>query len=94
MNKSASMESILALSPGVLASSQTRRRLCDGDNGRRWGEEQADSYIRGLMDFLTEAPAKRYMWRQVRRHESEGIYRVKYRHFIFFRKIADLRWVS
>jgi plasmid stabilization system protein ParE len=64
----------------------------------RWGEPQADTYIRGLhnhLDQLAEIPS---LWRPLEKrltltlNADHQIYVTRYRmHYVFFRKLSDNR---
>lgn len=67
-----------------------RRRLVEiwDYTEKTWGEEQADSYIKGLFADLDLIARRRSQWKTVQRSGFEGIYYAKYRrHFIFFRDL-------
>lgn len=55
-----------------------------------WGADEADTYVRGLIDAIHEASSIRYMWRPVEDEALSGIFFIRYRHhFIFFREFPD-----
>ncbi len=56
---------------------------------RAWGEEQADLYVRGLVEILNQAQSKRYQWRQVLDEALENVFFIRYRHhYLFFRELS------
>lgn len=57
---------------------------------RTWGEEQADRYVRGLIDSIHTAQSKRHQWRSVLDEALSGIFFIRYRHhFLFFRELSN-----
>lgn len=56
---------------------------------RKWGESQADRYIRGMFAAIHEAADSRHRWRPVIDEFLSGVYYIRYeRHFIFFRILS------
>ena len=56
----------------------------------RWGESQADAYLRGLFDFLGAAADRHYTWKRLSEGGFEGVYYLRYEHhFVFFRKLKE-----
>ena len=63
----------------------------------KWGEEQADKYIRELSDAIHKLPSCPHTWRPVRDRALKECFYVRYRHhYIFFRKLKkdDLGVIS
>lgn len=55
-----------------------------------WGEKQADSYVRGLVDTVNAAHRKRHQWRPVGDATLGEVFFIRYRHhYIFFRELTD-----
>jgi toxin ParE1/3/4 len=56
---------------------------------RTWGEEQADRYVRGLVDAIHDAHGKRHLWRRVVDKRLTGIYFIRFQHhYLFFRELS------
>ncbi len=56
---------------------------------KRFIEEQADNYVRGLYKAIDEAAKKKYLWRKIEHEELKGIYFVRYEHhYVFFRELT------
>jgi toxin ParE1/3/4 len=56
---------------------------------RTWGEEQADKYVRGLVDAINAAEGKRHQWRRVADESLSGVYFIRYQHhYLFFRELS------
>ncbi len=54
-----------------------------------WGENQADSYIRGLHRAMENAAGNRLVWRPVIHDELKGVFFIRYKkHYIFFRELS------
>lgn len=72
-----------------LRAAKSRLREIWDYTERTWGESQADSYVRGLVDAIDEASNSRHRWRPVMDEVLPGVYFIRYqRHFIFFRMLA------
>lgn len=57
---------------------------------RTWGEDQADNYVKGLVEAIDAAEGKRHQWRRVKDDALTGVYFIRYRHhYLFFRELAD-----
>ncbi|MFT5465540.1 MAG: toxin ParE1/3/4 [Verrucomicrobiales bacterium] len=57
---------------------------------RKWGEEQANRYIEGLIGRIDEIALERHLWKSVADPEFEGAYFARYhQHFIFFRELEE-----
>ncbi|MEI8039508.1 MAG: type II toxin-antitoxin system RelE/ParE family toxin [Verrucomicrobiota bacterium] len=55
----------------------------------RWGEEQADHYIRGLIDHIHSLEYRRDRWRPVSDECLRGVWFVRHeRHYVFFRELS------
>jgi toxin ParE1/3/4 len=55
----------------------------------KWGEEQADGDVAGLVGHLHSIAAERMLWRPVKEHRMSAVYFVKYRHhYVFFREFS------
>jgi plasmid stabilization system protein ParE len=56
---------------------------------RKWGEEQADDYVRGMVEAINKLQSQPHLWRPVRDDALRGIYFFRYRHhYIFFKKLS------
>jgi len=56
---------------------------------RNWGEEQADYYVRGLVDAVGQIQKNRHLWKPVLDEAMIGIFFFRYEHhFVFFREIS------
>ncbi len=54
-----------------------------------WGEDQADKYVRSLVDAINKAQDESHRWRPVLDDALRGIYFFRHQHhFIFFRKLS------
>jgi plasmid stabilization system protein ParE len=57
---------------------------------RTWGEEQADNYVRGIVDAATRVQRERFRWRSVGDATLSGVFFFRYEHhYIFFRELSD-----
>lgn len=55
----------------------------------KWGEQQADTYVRELIEAIKRRGATRERWRPVQDPELVGVYFMKYEHhFIFFKSLT------
>ncbi len=55
-----------------------------------WGEAQADQYIQGLYQALTELHANKILWRPLSDPKFAGVYFFRYKkHVIFFKLLAS-----
>lgn len=55
----------------------------------KWGEEQADSYVRGLVEAMNQVHAMPHRWRKLADKQLSRIFFIRYRHHsIFFMKLA------
>lgn len=71
-----------------------RRRLIDiwHYTDKKWGEKQADKYIRGIYKAIDKAAKNKYLWRKVEHKEIKGIFFTRYEyHYIFFRELSKGR---
>jgi toxin ParE1/3/4 len=56
---------------------------------KKWGGEQADKYVRELIDAINRLPQQRSRWRLVRNQTLPGAYYFLHQHhYIFFREIS------
>ena len=56
---------------------------------RTWGEEQADLYVRDLVDAINDAHLVRHTWRPVLDRALVGVFFFRHRyHYIFFRELS------
>ena len=56
---------------------------------RTWGEDQADKYVRGLVDAINAADGERHRWRPVIDEALKGVFFIRYQHhYIFFRELS------
>lgn len=54
----------------------------------KWGEEQADSYLRKLGACIQALKTQRHLWRSVKDKRLPGVFFIRCEHhFIFFREI-------
>jgi plasmid stabilization system protein ParE len=57
-----------------------------------WDEEQADSYVTGLVAAIEEVADNPSHWKAVRDPALRGVWLIRYRHhFIFFRQLSGDR---
>jgi plasmid stabilization system protein ParE len=57
---------------------------------RKWGEEQADAYVRGLVAAAHDLRRQRIHWRPVRGDRFPGIWFIRHEHhYLFFRVLSD-----
>lgn len=57
---------------------------------RTWGEDQADKYVRGLVEAVNTAQGKRHKWRRVMDEALSGVFFMRYQHHhLFFRELSD-----
>ncbi len=55
----------------------------------KWSDEQADSYVSGLVSHIKGIAGERFLWRAVKASRVQGVYFVRYRHhYVFFREFA------
>ena len=55
----------------------------------RWGEAQADVYVRELVDAVQRLPDDHHHWRPVKDRVIRGVFYVRHRHhYLFFRELA------
>lgn len=67
-----------------------RERLLDiwEYTAERWGEDQADKYVRDLALAIEQAGRSRPCWRAVPDEELAGVFFIRHaHHFIFFREL-------
>jgi plasmid stabilization system protein ParE len=56
---------------------------------KTWGEEQADSYVRGLYKFIEKVAGNKHLWRRIDYNDVQGLFFVRYKHhYIFFRELS------
>ncbi|HEY9250299.1 MAG TPA: type II toxin-antitoxin system RelE/ParE family toxin [Rariglobus sp.] len=54
-----------------------------------WGEEQADAYVRELVEAAHRLPDERPGWRPVKDRVVRGVFLVRHRHhYLFFRELG------
>jgi len=54
---------------------------------KKWGEDQADAYVRGLVGAIHALDANRSLWRRVT--NKTGLWFVRHEHhYIFFRELS------
>ena len=54
---------------------------------KKWGEDQADAYVRGLVGEIHAFDANRSLWRRVA--DKTGLWFVRHEpHYIFFRELS------
>ncbi|QTA82988.1 Toxin-antitoxin system, toxin component, RelE/ParE-like [Desulfonema limicola] len=73
---------------------EARRRMIDiwHYTDKKWGEQQADKYIRGIYNAIEKASESKYLWRKVEHEEIKGIFYIIYQyHHIFFRELSEGR---
>jgi len=55
----------------------------------KWGEKQADAYVRGLVGAIHSLASNRQRWRRVPDRNLAGVWFVRHEHhYIFFREIS------
>ncbi len=55
---------------------------------KTWGENQADAYVRDLVEAINRAGQDRHRWRPVMDEALKGIFFIRHsHHFIFFREL-------
>ena len=55
-----------------------------------WGEEQADKYVRGLIEAIHAAVGKRHRWRRLKDEAVSGVFGIRFQHhYVFFRELSD-----
>jgi toxin ParE1/3/4 len=60
-----------------------------GYTEQTWGEEQADKYVRGLVEAINAAQSKRHLWRRVMDVALGGVFFIRYsHHYLFFRELS------
>ena len=53
----------------------------------KWGEKQADAYIRRLVGAIHSLTGNRHLWRRV--HDKSGVWFARHEHhYIFFRELS------
>lgn len=58
--------------------------------GERWGQDQAERYIRGLFARFEDIAERRVAWRDVPRELGvEGLYCRYERHYVYWRVLSD-----
>ena len=56
----------------------------------QWGEGEAESYVRGLFEYVASMAARRHEWRPVKHDRFKGVFFVRYRHhFVFFKELGS-----
>ncbi len=56
----------------------------------QWGEDQADTYIRGLIEAIHTVHRQRYRWRPVIDDALRGVWFIRHEHhYMFFRELSD-----
>jgi toxin ParE1/3/4 len=56
----------------------------------KWGEEQADTYLRALAAAIRSIPTCRHTWRSPREKRLPDVFFIKSgHHFIFFKEIPE-----
>jgi len=59
---------------------------------RRWGEDQANAYVRGLYQVFENVANNPTIWHPVKHADLPGIYFIRYEHhYLFFREFSDGR---
>lgn len=54
----------------------------------QWGEDEAESYVRGLFELIDSLDLLRHEWRPVKRERFKSVFFVRYRHhFVFFKEL-------
>lgn len=76
---------------GVRIFPAARDRLLDiwDYTAESWGDQQADAYVRRIVDRLDQASHQRHLWRVVSDKSLVGVYflRVEH-HYAFFRELS------
>lgn len=56
---------------------------------KMWGEDQADTYVHGLVDAINALNANRSLWRPIADKTLAGLWFVRHEHhYIFFRELS------
>ncbi|MBB5032836.1 type II toxin-antitoxin system RelE/ParE family toxin [Prosthecobacter vanneervenii] len=59
---------------------------------KKWGEQQADAYVRELVSEIETVSAQRHRWRPVLDEALKGVYFFRHRHhYVFFRELTKRR---
>ncbi len=59
---------------------------------KKWGEQQADAYVRELVAEIETVSAQRHRWRPVLDEALKGVYFFRHRHhYVFFRELTKKR---
>lgn len=59
---------------------------------KKWGEQQADAYVRELVAEIETVSAQRHRWRPVLDEALKGVYFFRHRHHcVFFRELTKKR---
>jgi len=54
----------------------------------KWGEEQADAYVRSLIDAIHAVQGQRHLWRPVADKSLRGVWFIRHEHhYVFFREL-------
>lgn len=56
---------------------------------RTWGEDQADKYVRDLVQAINAVSSERHRWRPVMDEALNGVFFFRHQHhYIFFRELS------
>ena len=56
----------------------------------RWGESQAETYVRELFAWLDALPERAHLWHAIPGERLRGAFFARYRsHFVFFRRLSS-----
>jgi len=59
---------------------------------KKWGEKQADAYVRELVAEIETISSQRHRWRPVLDESLKGVYFFRHRHhYVFFRELSRRR---
>ena len=76
--------------PAYLVSTTARQRLNEiyGYTSERWGEEQAETYIRDLFAYFGRIAAREVVWRSVPAEFGvDGFYGRSGHHYVYWREL-------
>jgi toxin ParE1/3/4 len=74
--------------PVIYKAAQLRLGKIWDHTAEKWGEEQADLYVRALGASIQAIPTCRHSWRSLKDKRLPDVFFVRSRHhFIFFREI-------
>ena len=73
----------------IFAPAESRLVEIWDDTFQKWGEDQADAYVRELVGAIHALDANRSLWRRVADKNLVGLWFIRHEHhFIFFRELT------